>query len=73
MRYPVVIARDPEDGGFVSQCPSIPGCVSEGDTVENALVGIRDAIEGCLTVMREHGDPIPPSVDVLLTTVEVSA
>jgi len=59
MRYPVVLTADLEDGGFVVECPALPGCVSEGDTVEEALANIKDAIEGCFAVMREHGDPIP--------------
>lgn len=59
MRYPVVLTADLEDGGFVVECPALPGCVSEGDAVEEALASIKDAIEGCLAVMREHGDPIP--------------
>jgi predicted RNase H-like HicB family nuclease len=73
MRYPVVLTPDLEDGGFIVECPALPGCVSEGDTVEEALANIKDAIEGCLAVMREHGDPIPGPVDSLLATVEVTA
>ena len=73
MRYPVVITPDLEDGGFVVECPALPGCVSEGDTVEEALENIKDAIEGCLAVMREHGDVIPESADALLASVEISA
>jgi predicted RNase H-like HicB family nuclease len=56
MRYPVVVSPDSEDGGFVAECPALPGCVSEGATVEEAMANIRDAIEGCLTVLREKGD-----------------
>jgi predicted RNase H-like HicB family nuclease len=73
MRYPVVIVPDPEDGGFVVECPSIPGCVSEGETIEEALVNVRDAIEGCLAVLREAGEPVPPPTDALLASVEVAA
>jgi len=73
MRYPVIVTPDPEDGGFVAECPAIPGCVSEGDTVEQAMANIRDAIEGCIAVLREKGQPIPPPADSLLATVEVNA
>ncbi len=73
MRYPVVITPDPEDGGFVAECPSIPGCVSQGDTIEEAVANIRDAIEGCLAVLREAGEPLPAPADAVLTSVEVSA
>jgi predicted RNase H-like HicB family nuclease len=62
-----------EDGGFVVECPAIPGCVSEGDTVEDAMVNIRDAIAGCLVVLRDKGQPLPPPADAILATVEVAA
>ena len=53
MRYPILVTPDTEDGGFVAECPTIPGCVSEGDTIEEAIANIREAIEGCLAVLRE--------------------
>ena len=71
MRYAVVVTPDLEDGGFVVECPAIPGCVSEGDTVEEAIANIREAIEGCLAVLREKGEPLPAPTDALLATVEV--
>ena len=74
MRYTVVISPDLEDGGFVSECPAIPGCVSEGETVDEALTNIRDAIEGCLAVLKEKGGP-PSSptapADALGPSIEV--
>jgi len=72
MRYPVVVTPDLEDGGFVAECPAIPGCVSEGKTIEEAMTNIRDAIEGCLAVLREKGEPIREPTDALLATVEVA-
>ena len=56
MKYPVVLRED-ETGGFVVECPIIPGCVSEGDTVEEALTNIVEAIQGCLEIRRELGMP----------------
>jgi predicted RNase H-like HicB family nuclease len=56
MRYPVIVRPDLEDGGFVAECPALPGCASEGETVEEAMANIRDAIEGCLRVLREKGE-----------------
>ena len=73
MRYPVVVIPDLEEGGVVAECPAIPGCVSEGKTVEEAMANIRDAIEGCLAVLQEKGEPIPEPTDALLATVEVAA
>ena len=54
MNLKVVIEEDTEDGGFIVSCPALPGCHSEGETVEEALVNIRDAIQGCLAVLNER-------------------
>lgn len=53
MRFKVLIS-DGEDGWFVVECPSLPGCVSQGRTVEEALENIKDAIQGCLDVLGER-------------------
>ena len=52
-----VIERD-EDGKWVIECPSIPGCVSQGDTRDEALANIREAIAACLEVRAEQGLPL---------------
>ncbi len=52
-KYPVILHADTEDGGYWVECPEIPGCASQGDTVEEALVMIKDAIKGCLEVLSE--------------------
>lgn len=57
MVFNVTIERD-EDGIFVVECPSIPGCVSQGKTKEEALENIKDAIKLCLEVRAEKGLPL---------------
>ena len=57
MIFNVTIDRD-EDGVFVVECPSIPGCVSQGKTKEEALENIEDAIKLCLQVRSEKGLPL---------------
>jgi len=47
MKYSVILHRDTEDGGYWVECPSIPGCSSQGDTIEEALTMIKDAIQAC--------------------------
>jgi len=54
-----VLKPDAEDGGFIVECPAIPGCVSEGDTVEEAMANIRDAIAGRLAALRDKGEALP--------------
>jgi len=54
MIFKVVVTPDPEDGGFIVSCPALPGCHSEGETLEEALENIRDAIAGCVAVLNER-------------------
>lgn len=57
MKFIVTIERD-EDGMFVAECPSIPGCLSQGKTREEALGNIREAIALCLEVRQREGLPL---------------
>jgi predicted RNase H-like HicB family nuclease len=52
--YSVELQPDLEDSGYVVECPALPGCVSQGDTREEALSMIRDAIRGHLAVLRQE-------------------
>jgi predicted RNase H-like HicB family nuclease len=57
MKLQVAIDRD-EDGVWIVQCPSIPGCVSQGHTKKEALENICGAIKLCLEVRSERGMPL---------------
>lgn len=70
MKFRAIIEQN-EDGNYVAQCPSLPGCVSEGKTREEALANVRDAIQGYLASLKKHNEPIPPSIEE--ETIEVSA
>lgn len=48
-----------EEGGYAVTCPALPGCLSEGDTREEALADIRDAIAGYMETLRCHRMPLP--------------
>ena len=54
MMFTVVIERD-EDGVWIAECPAIPGCVSQGETKDEAIANIREAIALCLEVRSEMG------------------
>ncbi len=58
MKYRVVIEAD-EDGVFVAECPSLPGCISQGKTRAEALASIKDAMIGYLASLKKHGEPVP--------------
>ena len=66
MKFNITIDRD-EDGIFIAECPSIPGCVSQGVSREEALLNVREAISLCLEVRAERGLPLT----VETTQVEV--
>jgi predicted RNase H-like HicB family nuclease len=57
MKFVVSIYQD-EDGVYISECPSIPGCVSQGQTEAEAQSNIADAIRECLAVRTELGMPL---------------
>lgn len=61
MRYRVLIEQD-EDGIYVAEVPSLPGCISQGQTRSEALDNIKEAIAGYVESLQAHGDPIPPSI-----------
>jgi len=51
-----------EDGFWVAECPSLPGCVSQGETRDQAIVNIREAIEGYVLALKDDGLPVPECV-----------
>jgi predicted RNase H-like HicB family nuclease len=72
LTYTVVFERAAE-GGYVVTVPTLPGCLSQGETFEEARENIRDAITGYLHVLREDGDEIPiESPEHFAGTVQVA-
>lgn len=57
MKLVITISRD-EDGVFISECPAIPGCVSQGKTQKGAEKNIQEAIRACLEVRAQKGMPL---------------
>jgi predicted RNase H-like HicB family nuclease len=57
-----VLEQD-EDGVYVAICPTLPGCVSDGKTREQALLNIREAIEVYVESLQKHGDAVPPGIE----------
>jgi predicted RNase H-like HicB family nuclease len=54
-----VIVYSGEDGYFVAECPSLPGCISQGQTREEAIANIKEAIAGYIAALQEDNLPIP--------------
>ena len=70
MRYRVYIEQD-EDGVFVAEVPSLPGCISQGDTRVEALANVKEAIEAYLESLEAHGEPVPPAITEEVVEVRV--
>ncbi|MGO9272441.1 MAG: type II toxin-antitoxin system HicB family antitoxin [Terriglobia bacterium] len=57
--FQVVIEKEPEDEGYFAYSPTVPGCFSNGKTIEEARRNVREAIEQHLTGLLGHGQPVP--------------
>jgi predicted RNase H-like HicB family nuclease len=69
MKMRVLIEPD-EDGKFVATCPMLPGCISEGDTRQEALANIREAVAAYIESLRKHDEPVPPPISEEVIEVE---
>lgn len=70
MKFRVVIEQD-EDGKFIASCPTLPGCVSDGNSRDEAVTNIKDAIEGYLVSLRKSGDPIPTPISEEIVDINI--
>ena len=69
MKYRVLIEQD-EDGVFVAEVPSLPGCLSQGETRTQAIENIKEAIALYLESLLAHEEPVPPPITEELVEVE---
>jgi len=72
VKYNVVLEQA-EEGGYVVTCPAVPGTVSQGDTYDEAVANIKEALELALECYREDGVPLPEDVEVIVEEVEVAS
>lgn len=70
MKLRVIIEQD-EDGQFVATCPTLPGCISQGETREQARANIIDAIKGYITSLHKHGEAVPPPITEEVVEVQL--
>lgn len=70
MHYTIIIHPAPE-GGFWAEVPALPGCLTQGECVEETLDNANDAIEAHLQALRDSGRETPPDVDVMVVRVRV--
>ena len=70
MRFRIIVEQD-EDGICVAECPTLPGCISQGKTRDEAVENVKDAMQGYIESLKKHNEPIPPSIQE--DVVEVDA
>lgn len=70
MKYRISVEQD-EDGVFIAQCPSLPGCVSQGNTRDEAVQNISDAMKGYIISLKKHGERIPPPIEEETVEIDV--
>ncbi len=69
-KYRVLIEPD-EDGVYVAEVPTLPGCISQGQTRAEAIENIKEAIAAYLESLDAHGEPIPPPISEEIVEVVV--
>ena len=70
MKYRVLIEQD-EDGMFIAEVSSLPGCISQGKTRREVMKNIREAIEVYIESLEAHGEPVSLSIDEEIIEVAV--
>lgn len=71
MKFTVILDKD-EDGIYIATVPALPGCISDGPTVEEALSNVKEAIQGFIEDMKADGEPIPRDIEII-GNVELNA
>lgn len=59
LAYTIILHPDEEEGGYTVTVPALPGCVTQGETLEEAIAMARDAIQLYVESLRAHGEPVP--------------
>ena len=70
LHYTVILEQE-DDGGYHAFCPTLRGCHTQGDTLEEALANVQEAISAYLESLQKHGQA-PPLEDILIKPVEVT-
>lgn len=71
MKYSVIIHKA-EEGGYWAEIPALPGCVAQGETVEETVASIQRAAEGFILSLIGHGEPVPAEDAAIVREVEVA-
>lgn len=73
-RYTIILEPDEEDGGYTVLVPALPGCVTQGDSVEECIERAQEAIAGYIESLQAAGEPVPEEIErPQAITIEVPA
>lgn len=70
--YRIVLRKEPE-GTYTASVPSLPGCITWGDSIDHALEMVKEAIKGYIEVLEEEGEPVPDDNGTLEYSLQLSA
>ncbi len=70
MRQIIIHKADEDETGYWAECPSLPGCYSQGETIDEIIANMKDAIQLWIDDAIEHGEPVPEDTfDIVVMTV----
>ena len=69
MRYTILLDPEPEEGGYSVTVPALPGCVTQGETIEEATEHAKEAIAGWVEWLVRDGEPVPVEEPTLIPVV----
>jgi predicted RNase H-like HicB family nuclease len=72
MQYTVIV-HNAEEGGYWVEVPSLPGCFTQGETIDEAMINIKEAIELHIQGLKDEGQEVPKEADLVIGRVDVRA
>ncbi len=71
LNYKILLKKEPE-GGYTVLVPSLPGCITYGETIDESIINAKEAIELYIESLKSHGEEIPTEENILEYTLTVS-
>ncbi|MBM3701215.1 MAG: type II toxin-antitoxin system HicB family antitoxin [Actinobacteria bacterium] len=71
LNYKILLKKEPE-GGYTVSVPSLPGCITYGETIDESIINAKEAIELYIESLKSHGEDIPTEENILEYTLTVS-
>jgi predicted RNase H-like HicB family nuclease len=72
MQYTVIV-HNAEEGGYWVEVPSLPGCYSQGETIDEAMDNVKEAIELHIQGLKDEGQAVPKEEDLVIGRVDIRA